>query len=173
MAADSNDFTASVEVTLTITGGEITGTATVTFTPIDDVVAESDETAQISGTSDGLTVTPATLTIEDNDVASNSIALTASPASVAEGDGTVSIQVTATLDGAPRTDATVVLVSIVGVSAALTDDFTADSDVSLTIPAGELSGSATLSLTPGRRRHARRRRGSGGSGEPTTAQASP
>ena len=140
-------FTASVDVSLTIASGERSGTATVTFTPTDDVVAESDETAQVSGTSEGFTITPATLTIEDNDDESNAIVLSASPASVGEDNGNVDIEVTATLSGGSLTEATEVSLAVVGVSATETEDYTTATGVSITIPAGQLTGSANLSVT--------------------------
>ena len=55
------------------------GMATLRITPTDDDVVEGNENIEISGTATGGfsgTVTPVTVTLTDNDVASTSIALT-------------------------------------------------------------------------------------------------
>ena len=149
VAAAASDFTASEDVTLTIPAGQRTGTTTVTFTPIDDILAESDETARVTGTSSGLTVTPAPLTIEDNDDEPNAIRLSISPPTVGEGDGETDIEVTATLEGGTtRTAATMVVLSVEGVTATNNSDFTATSSVELTIGAGQASAVATVSIIP-------------------------
>ena len=147
-AAVSDDFTAAAGVSLTIPAGQRTGTAAVTFTPTDDIVAEGDETAQVSGTSEGLEVTPAPLTIRDNEEEPDGIRLSTSPSSVAEDRGTVDIQVTARLEGGgARTASTTLELSVEDVSATVGADYTVGSSATLTIPAGQMSGAATLSIT--------------------------
>ena len=142
------DFTAG-QVTLTIPAGETTAAAALTLTPTDDVVAEGDETAQVSGTSDGLVVSPAQLTIVDDDREPTGIELSVTPSEVAEDAGATDLTVTATLvDGDARGADTEVALSISGVTATETDDFTAQTGVTLTIPAGQMSHTATLTLTP-------------------------
>ena len=146
VAASESDFTAP-GVTLTIPAGQRSGTATVTITPEDDNLAEGPETAQVSGESDDLNVTAAQLTIEDNDQDASGIRLSVSPASVTEKDGDEEIAVTETLTGgAARPAATAVLVTVDGVSATSGADYTAPS-TRLTIPAGQLSGAANVSIT--------------------------
>ena len=146
VAASESDFTAP-GVTLTIPAGQRSGTATVTITPEDDNLAEGPETARVSGESDDLDVTPARLTIEDNDQDATGIRLSVSPASVTEKDGDEEIEVTATLTGgAARTAATAVLLTVDGVSAISGADYTAPS-TQLTIPAGQLSGAANVAIT--------------------------
>ena len=142
------DFTAG-QVTLTIPAGETTAAAALTLTPTDDVVAEGDETAQVSGTSDGLVVSPAQLTIVDDDREPTGIELSVTPSEVAEDAGATDLTVTATLvDGDARGADTDVALSVSGVTATETDDFTAQAGVTLTIPAGQMSHTATLTLTP-------------------------
>ena len=142
------DFTAG-QVTLTIPAGETTAAAALTLTPTDDVVAEGDETAQVSGTSDGLLVSPAQLTIVDDDREPTGIELSVTPSEVAEDAGATDLTVTATLvDGDARGADTEVALSVSGVTATETDDFTAQTGVTLTIPAGQMSHTATLTLTP-------------------------
>ena len=148
-AAADDDFTASEGTILTIPAGEMSGSATVALTPVDDTMAEGDETAQVSGSAEGLDVAPAGLTIEDNDPAPTRIALSVTPAEVGEGDGETTLSVTATLEGGgSRISDTGVSLTVHGVTATAGDDFTASEGVTLTIPAGGMSGSATVALTP-------------------------
>ena len=147
-AATTDDFSAD-GTTVTIPAGRVSGSATVTLTPVDDTIAEGDETAQVVGAADGLDVTAARLTIRDNDRASTRIALSVSPAEVDEDGGRVSLTVTATLQGGgARTSGTDVSLTVHGVTATAGDDFTAQEGATLTIPAGQMSGTATLALTP-------------------------
>ena len=67
-AAETDDYTAGT-ATLTIPVDQTAGTATLTLTPVDDDIDEDDETVTVEGTVTGLTVTPDTVTITDNDSA--------------------------------------------------------------------------------------------------------
>ena len=93
---------------------------------------------------------PAALTLEDDDEASTSVELSVSPGSVSEDGGAQQIAVTAALDGAARSEATPVTVSVgaAGDAAASGTDYQAVSDFVLTIAPGALSGEATFTLTP-------------------------
>ena len=104
----------------------------------------------MSGSAVGLTVEPAALTLEDDDEASTSVELSVSPASASEDGGAQQIAVTAALDGAARSEATPVTVSVgaAGDAAASGTDYQAVSDFVLTIAPGALSGEATFTLTP-------------------------
>ena len=136
-------------VTLTIPAGEMTGTATLSLTPTDDPIAEGDERAQVAGAADGLTVTPAPVTIVDDDRETTGIELSVTPSEVKEDAGATDLTVTATLiDGDARGVDTEVALSVSGVTATETVDYTAQTDVTLTIPAGRMSHTATLTLTP-------------------------
>ena len=147
IAATNDDYTAA-SVTLTIPAGEATGTATLEFTPTDDNLVEGDETVQVSGIFQELQVTPAVLTIEDDDREPDGIELSATPGSVNEDDGQVQLQVTATLTGGgTRTSDTAVTLSVYDVSAMPGADYTAASGILLIIPAGQASGTASLSVT--------------------------
>ena len=69
-AIRGSDYTAPDPGTITIEDGMLSGTATFTFTVVDDTEDESSETVQVTGdttSSPALTVHPATITIEDND----------------------------------------------------------------------------------------------------------
>ena len=93
---------------------------------------------------------PAELTLEDDDEASTSVELSVSPAVVSEDGGAQQIEVTAALDGAARSEATPVTVTVgaAGDAAASGTDYQAASDFVLTIPEGFVSGEATFTLTP-------------------------
>ena len=67
--AAATDFAATAPVTLTIAAGQSSGTASFALTPVDDELDEADETVTVSGTTSlaDLTITPATLTIGDDD----------------------------------------------------------------------------------------------------------
>ena len=147
--ASASDFVPVVPFDLTIAAGATTGRATFSLLPDDDVVAEGTETVSVTGTTTvgQLTVTPATLTITDNDVAATGITLALNPATVPEGGGETEVSVTATLDGAARTEATVVTVAVAGGSAAAAD-FAPVSSFELTIGATEASGTGTFTLAP-------------------------
>ncbi len=65
--ASAGDFAAVPDFTLTIPAGQTEGTASFSLTPVDDALDEVAETISIGGTAQGLTVTAATLEIDDND----------------------------------------------------------------------------------------------------------
>ena len=151
--AAADDFAAVTDFTLTIEALATSGSADFTLIPVDDDVAEGNETVTVSGTTaaSGLTVaTPgATVTITDNDAASSSIALSVDPAAVSEGVGVAgaAVTVTAMLNAAARTTATEVTVSVAAGTASA-DDFAAVTDFTLTIEALATSGSADFTLIP-------------------------
>ena len=68
-ATAGTDFAAVARVKLTIAAGQTTGTASFTLTPVPDDVDEPDETLAVSGVTAApeLPVTPATLTLGDDD----------------------------------------------------------------------------------------------------------
>ncbi len=115
----------------------------------EDTVVEDPETIKLTGsyTLDGETrETEATLTVLDNDA---NVVLSVSPGTVVEGS-TEEVRVTARFAGSSSvlTSDTTVTVTIAAGTATLTTDFTTtSSQVSVVIPAGSLSGSATFNLT--------------------------
>ena len=82
--ASNEDFAAVEDFTLTIAAGQASGTASFTLTPVDDAIDEGDETVRVAGTAQGLEVTPATVTIEDDDA--RGIAVSTGALTVPEGD---------------------------------------------------------------------------------------
>ena len=65
----SGDYTATTLGNITITATESSGTGSFTVTPVNDQIVEGDETILLQGASAGLDVTPATITITDDDTA--------------------------------------------------------------------------------------------------------
>ena len=141
------DFQAVEDFEITIAPNAANGEGTFTLTPVDDGAVQADETLTVSGASD-LPVTPATVTLADNDDASTRILLSAVPERVSEGDGPTPVTVTATLDRALRQRATTVTVTVSGSGDAGAADFEAVADFTITIPANAASGEGTFTVTP-------------------------
>ena len=151
-ATEGTDYTTVDDRTLTISAGETSGTATFTLTPTNDELGEGGETVSVGGTTTaaGLTVSGTELTITDDDSASTEVKLSVSPASVAENAAGTAVTVTGILDGAARTEATSVTVSVGAPTDTATEgtDYTTVNNFTLTINAEQASGTATFTLTP-------------------------
>ena len=100
-ATEGEDYTA-VPVMLYIPAGQASATGPVVLFPVDDLVAGGDKTAQVTGAAAGMTATPATVTITDNETPPTGVALTVSPDEVREDAGATDLEVTATLTGGDR-----------------------------------------------------------------------
>ena len=146
--------------TLTISAGQASGTAKLSAAPIDDEIDNDSARIRITGNADGFEVTQAIVTIVDNDEPAGDVTLTLSQDTVEEDAGETELTVTGTLNvGAVRMEETEITLSVEGVSipaeiegeppsvAASGSDFTAPG-VTLTIPAGQRSGTATVTITP-------------------------
>ena len=109
-AVSGTDYTAVSPFRITIAAGDERGSATFTFTPINDDVDENNETLTIAGTaprSGGATVSPATLTIQEDDEAA--IVLDPTTVTVDEAAGTATYEVK--LGSEPTADVTVTVTS--------------------------------------------------------------
>ena len=148
-SAETTDFAAVTPFDVTIAAGAASGEATFDLSPVNDVLAEGNETLTVSGASGTLAVSPATLTITDDDTAPDTIVLSLNPASVAEEDGAQTVTVTAAVQGTSRfiTDQTV-NVTVAADSAESPADFAAVTPFDITIAAGAASGEATFDLSP-------------------------
>ena len=94
----------------------------------------------------GVTADDVSVTVDDDETA---LTLTVNPAAVDEHGGDTSVTVTGTLDGVTRDEPTTLTVNM-GASddaAVKGTDYTAVSDLALTIPSGQASGAATFTLT--------------------------
>ena len=142
------DYEAS-QLTVTVAAGATDGMGTLTLTPNDDNLAEGDETIEVSGEADGYAVASTMIALTDNDEAPDTITLEVDRTSVDEGAGETAVEVTATLGNgstALLNDIQVTL-SLSGTEESLGADYTA-SDVTITVAAGAVDGSSTLTLTP-------------------------
>ena len=151
---NGSPVTLSADTTLTVAAGAMTSTGTVTLTAVDNDVDAPNATVTVSGTASGGGVanpSDVTLTITDDDEAPSTASLSVSPTSVAEGAEATTVTVTAILAGSVTFDAdktVTVKVGKQGDAAVSGTDYTAVSDVMLTITAGESSGEKTFSLAP-------------------------
>ncbi|MYD64374.1 MAG: hypothetical protein F4X26_00005, partial [Chloroflexi bacterium] len=143
-ATGGTDYTIwSLSEVLRIQPGESTASVTLTFTVVADGIDEGNESVILSGTAGGATVSDAVVTIGEPE----NIALSVAPSTIAEDAGATQVTVTATLDKA-RDTATAVTLSLAG-TAADPADYAATSPLpSITIPKGQTSADATLTVTP-------------------------
>ena len=153
------DYAAVADFTITIPRGATGHSETFTLTPADDAFDEPDETVNVTGASGSITVTPAVLTITDNDDPPTAVTLTVDADtgttnvqdSLAEGGGVKTVRVTATLGGATRFETARTVTVNVGKaadSAAEGTDYTAVADQAITIAANTASGHVDFPLTP-------------------------
>ena len=141
-------YTATIDG-LTIRQGETVGKTTLTLTPIDN---EQENSAKAFGLTAkvGTTHLLAGIKITDDETTSENITLEVSHNELSEDAGETEIAVTATLDGKVLAkDVTVVLVldASDAATAVYATDYTALLR-SVTIPAGQVRGVQTVSITP-------------------------
>ena len=137
--------------TVIIPEGETSGSGSLKVTVTGDDKDEPDETLNVTGTAKGFTVHPAELTILDDDSGrrGNNIRLTVSPSRVREDAGATVLSVTASLYGkdALKQDAVINLSLADGTATLAGGDYSAATGT-LTILAGQLSGTADFTFTP-------------------------
>ena len=146
----------TVSGALTFTPSNWDSEQTVTVSAAQDADAENDSATishAVTGAdygSNNVAAADVAITVADDETASNQIALTVDETSVNEGAGATTVTVTGTLNGAPHTSNIPVTVSVGSGSdsAAEGTDYLAVSDFTLTITAGQNSGTATFTLTP-------------------------
>ena len=153
-ASGGTDYTALTGLPdIEIAENEASGSVTVSVAPRQDVTAEGDETIVFAGqVGDGTTfyVDSAELTITDDDTASTAITLSVNPTGLAESADSTTVTVKAALDdGAYATDTTVALFLDGGSTAAKGTDYVDPGTLpTITISAGETSGTETVSIDP-------------------------
>ena len=141
-AAAATDFGAVTDFMITIPANTKSETGMFTLTPIDDLIDEPDETVEVRGTAAGLSVSPSTVTIEDNDDMPQ-VMLVLTPASIPENGG--SSTVTATLDH-PSSEETVVTISAAPVGSADANDFTLSGNRVLRIAVGQTMSAGIVTI---------------------------
>ena len=141
------DYQVDALPAITIAGGN-TVTATLSITPLDDAIDEGNETITIGVAHARFgAAAPAQVALTDNDTAAG-LALSVSPARLAEGAGATNVTVTATLSGANNSGSEVMLPLNFSGSAAKGVDYTLSGTGSITISVGVSSGDTTLAITP-------------------------
>ena len=150
VATEGGDYAAVPALVLTIAANEVAGTATFTFTPTDDAVAEGGEVVAVVGATAGLSAEGVVLRIGDDDKAAARATLALAPAVVRESAAATPVTVTATLDGAAVATATTLVVTVGGGTGTATSgaDYAAVSTLELTIAAAAVAGTATFDFTP-------------------------
>ena len=148
-ATEGVDYANVSTLEITVPANATTGRTMFTLSPENDAIAEGAETISISGRTNGLTVEPATLTLSDNDTASRAVTLTVDPESVSE-DTPEDVTVTASLNAGARAEDTEVRLTVgaAGDTAVPGTDYERVSERTLTIRAGETSGTAAFRLEP-------------------------
>ena len=145
-ATSGTDYPAVTDFVITIPAEQTSGTATLSFDPSGDSLAEGNETVILTGSATGVERgDTATLTITDDDTAPTAITLSLNPAAVGESAAATTVTVTASLNNSPLPTATTVTVSRTGGTATSGTDY----------PAGEL---ISRDNDPGRNRPVGRRR---------------
>ncbi len=148
MAVRDVDYTASLVGGVAIAEGATEASTTLVLMPLDNGVADGHKylTVQASGSGGSASTM---IKIADDETASTSISLSASPHSVSEDAGVTEVTITATLDGKVLDANAIVTVSVDPASAATRDeDYSALFNPRLEIPAGSVSGSITFLIDP-------------------------
>ena len=157
-ATSGTDYTPPASLpAITIAAGESSGTATLRLTPLTDKVVDPGEKIAVTGTATGRTVTDGEITITDATEMPDRVTL--SFTDVAESDGSTTSTVTATLANSDSTkaqdivfahDVVVTLTERSGGTATGggTDYAALGTLPTVTISAGDLEGTASLSITP-------------------------
>ena len=154
-ATAGSDYTAASPVTLTIPAGELSGTAPLSLTLVNDDLHEDSEHVAIRGSNEdpGLPVGGVLVRIDDDDEAPTQIFLFLDRNTVAEGGGPQRLTVTARSQGNGKRaiDTRLRLTTGEGTKKgggnARGDDYTALS-VTLTIPAGEKESDTVVVISP-------------------------
>ena len=153
-SAGSGDYSVAEDLIVTIPAYQGSGTATLTFTPVNDQLFEGDETIVIIGSTDLLAVlgTP-TITLRDDDTDPAVILEVSDPIILESETSATDVTVSARLDsGEPvRQVDTVVTLSLTGTATlGSSGDFTAawaPQTRQITIPQGQRDGQSTVTLT--------------------------
>ena len=149
----SSDVTVSSSpLTFTPTNWSTARTVTVTATEDTDALNDTATVAHAVSGADYATVTAASVavTVADDETVSTGVALSVAPATLSESAAATTITVTATLNQAPRSVATVLTLSVGESSDTALEgtDYATVSNLLLTINANQTTGTATFQLNP-------------------------
>ena len=142
-AISGTDYAAVAKFTFTVTAGQSSASGSFSLDPTDDTLDEADETLSVTGASGSLEITPASITITDDD-AEPTVSV-ADATAVVEGDDpavTVDMTFTVSLSAASGKEVTVPY-TLTGTA---TDgaDYDAPATQSLSIAAGDTSGEIVI-----------------------------
>ncbi len=142
------DFISVPSFNITVPANEMSGSGSFILTPEDDLVDEDNEVITIASTSSLVTGTDV-ISLIDDDPPPTGISLDVSPNVAQEDEGTQTFNVVATVNGSTTYGhAQTIPISVQGTLVPNAVDFAPISDFTLTIPAEQVSGSATFTLTP-------------------------
>ena len=151
-ATEGTDYTSVDEFTITVAAGATSATGEFQLTPTNDGVGEGDETISVSGRPTGppAVVHGTDVTIVDDETRSTAISLSVSPNNLSEGANTTTLTVTGTLNNDPRSSPTSVTVMVGAAtdSAVEGTDYGTVGSLTLTISAGQTTGTTTFDLNP-------------------------
>ena len=147
-AVRDQDYQLSLSrASIVIPAGKPEGTTTLTLTPLNNEEEDGDKSLGMQATASGGSQ-QVDITIADDETTSTSIALTVSLDEIQEDAGTTEVTVTGTLDGATLDDDVTLVITQQNASTATRDlDYSMESSL-LEIPAGQIQGSATITITP-------------------------
>ncbi|MYF26231.1 MAG: hypothetical protein F4211_02645, partial [Acidimicrobiia bacterium] len=142
-AIEGTDYTTVGALTVTISAGDASGYVDFTLSPTDDSLDEDDETLSITGTSEGLTVNAASVSIDDDD---DPPTVSVTGGSATEGSA---VEFMVTLDAASGRDVKVKWAtaddgSEGAVQATADTDYTAQTATEITITAGVTTKTVTV-----------------------------
>ena len=151
VSGQSGDVTVNKR-SLTFTTETWNEAQSVTVEAGEDSDADPDDPVTLThsasgGGYNGVTIDDVVVTIRDNTPASNEVLLSINPDSVREGGGRQRVTVTGELDGAIRSQATTVTLTVTDGTATSPGDYSA-TGATLTIPAGRTSATANVYITP-------------------------
>ena len=158
-AAEGTDYALVADQSISIPAGATSAHVDFSLAPTQDVLDEANENISVDGELAGVTFTPATITINDDDAAPQFITLAVdtnaggngTPTSVGEEAGATTVRVTATITSATRFEANQAVTFEVGKSAdSATEgtDYTEVGTLTITIDGGDASGYVDFTLTP-------------------------
>ncbi len=151
-AVSGTDYASVDEFTITVAAGATSATGEFQLTPTNDSFGEGDETISVLGRPTGppAVVHGTEVTIVDDENPSTAISLSVSPNNLSEDASATTLTVTGTLNNDARSSATSVTV-MVGAASDTADegtDYGTVGSLSLTIGAGQTTGTTSFQLSP-------------------------
>ena len=151
-AVSGTDYASVDEFTITVAAGATSATGEFQLTPTNDSFGEGDETISVLGRPTGppAVVHGTEVTIVDDENPSTAISLSVSPNNLSEDASATTLTVTGTLNNDARSSATNVTVMVGAASDTAVEgtDYATVGSLSLTIGAGQTTGTTSFQLSP-------------------------